>query len=76
MTVEQLEKAKLRRETDARNILSNIYPPRVAQALSEASPYPLPAVSSYAEVYLVIYDSGSVPRRVIFSPRETSANQP
>jgi len=39
MTVEQLEKAKLRRETDARNILSNIYPPRVAQALSEASPY-------------------------------------
>ena len=27
---------------------------------------------SYTKVYSVIYDSGSVPRRVIFSPRETS----
>ena len=27
--------------------------------------------ASYAEVYWVTYDSGSVPRRVIFSPRET-----
>ena len=26
---------------------------------------------SYTKVYSVIYDSGSVPRRVIFSPRET-----
>ena len=28
--------------------------------------------SSYTKVYSVTYDSGSVPRRVIFSPRETS----
>ena len=26
----------------------------------------------YMYIYLVIYDSGSVPRRAIFSPRETS----
>jgi len=29
-------------------------------------------LSSYTKVYSVIYDSGSVPRRAIFSPRETS----
>ena len=29
-------------------------------------------LSSYTEVCWVIYDSGSVPRRAIFSPRETS----
>jgi len=29
-------------------------------------------LSSYNQVYSVIYDSGSVPRRAIFSPRETS----
>ena len=27
----------------------------------------------YSQVYSVIYDTGSVPRRVIFSPRETAA---
>ena len=28
--------------------------------------------SSYTTAYSMIYDSGSVPRRAIFSPRETS----
>ena len=31
-------------------------------------------LSSYIEVYSVIYDSGSVPGASIFSPRETSPN--
>ena len=32
----------------------------------------LPFSSSYTKVYSVIYDSGSAPRRAIFSPRETA----
>jgi len=40
-------------------------------ARQQLSPMLLKA-SSYAEVYWVIYDSETVPRRVVFSPRETS----
>ena len=34
-------------------------------------PYHKRHLFSYTKVYSVIYDSGSVPRRAIFSPRET-----
>ena len=49
-----------------------------AQILSIAQEQPEfhPGLSSYTEVYLVIQESGSVPRRTMFSPRETSAENP
>ena len=66
--------------------LSGIFPLAVTLPRPRRKGYPMPFLkriyphgglrpeySSYTKVYSVIYDSGSVPRRVIFSPRETPA---
>jgi len=53
---------------------ANVYYRRVAR-LRKAEAQGGSALSSYTKVYSVIYDSGSVPEKSIFSPRGTSQSQ-